>query len=124
MSELLAERLLSLPQGWRERRYLWSSLGSLTFGEADRVALCLPRSLEAVVAVLGVLASGAAYAPIPYQGPRGRLADMLCALEPRLLLTTAEMLARLRSAGPVPPPALLAVKPGGALPRLTVKRRA
>jgi amino acid adenylation domain-containing protein len=134
MSELIAERLLSLPQGWRERRYLWSSLGSLTFGEAeraarrlaawlagagevrpgDRVALCLPRSLEAVVAVLGVLASGAAYAPIPYQGPPRRLADMLCALEPRLLLTTAEMLARLRSAGPLPPPALLTVKPGGA----------
>jgi len=134
MSELIAERLLSLPQGWRERRYLWSSLGSLTFGEAelaarrlaawlagagevrpgDRVALCLPRSLEAVVVVLGVLASGAAFAPIPYQGPPGRLGDMLCALEPRLLLTTAEMLARLRSAGPLPPSALLAVKPGGA----------
>src|SRR5437899_324897 len=134
MSELIAERLLSLPHDWRDRRYLWSSLGSLTFGEAehaalrftawlagagevrpgDRVALCLPRSLEAVVAVLGVLASGAAYAPIPYQGPPGRLADMLCALEPKLLLTTAEMPARLRSAGPLPPTALLAVKPGGA----------
>ncbi len=132
-SELIAERLLCLPAAWSARRYLWSGQGTLTFGAAadgarrlarwlaasarvepgDRVALCLPRSLEAAMAVLGVLASGAAYAPIPYQGPPGRLAEMLQSLEPRLLVTTPEMRARLAAAGPLPPLAIVQAQAGG-----------
>ncbi|MFP2929328.1 amino acid adenylation domain-containing protein, partial [Pyxidicoccus sp. 3LG] len=43
----------------------------------DRVALCVERSLEAVVAVLGTLKAGAAYVPLDPSAPEDRLAFML-----------------------------------------------
>lgn len=64
-------------------------------GRGSRVALCLPKSLEAVQAIYGIHAAGAAYAPLQFGGPPARLAAILDSLEPHLLLTTPEMAARL-----------------------------
>jgi amino acid adenylation domain-containing protein len=44
-------------------------------GPERRVALCLPRSLELVVALYGVLRCGAAYVPLDPKQPEARLAD-------------------------------------------------
>ena len=45
-------------------------------GSGDAVAVCLPRSGEAIAAMLGIWGSGAAYVPLDPQYPRARLASM------------------------------------------------
>jgi amino acid adenylation domain-containing protein len=56
-------------------------------GQEDVVGLCLPRSLEMVVALMGVLKAGAAYAPLDPAYPRGRVAYMVADARMRLVLT-------------------------------------
>jgi amino acid adenylation domain-containing protein/non-ribosomal peptide synthase protein (TIGR01720 family) len=51
------------------------------------VGLCLERSAEMVVAMLGVLKAGGAYVPLDPEYPRERLAFMLADCGARLLLT-------------------------------------
>src|SRR5262249_30108913 len=53
----------------------------------SRVAICLERSLEMVVALLGALKAGAAYAPLDPAYPSERLAYMLEDSAPAVLLT-------------------------------------
>ncbi|MFD2171160.1 amino acid adenylation domain-containing protein [Tumebacillus lipolyticus] len=55
------------------------------------VALCLERSPEMVVAVLGVLKAGGAYVPIDPTYPPDRIATMLSVCNPPLLLTDQEL---------------------------------
>ena len=52
-------------------------LRSLGVGPETRVGVCLERSLELVVALLGVLKAGGAYVPLDPAYPRERLAWML-----------------------------------------------
>lgn len=111
----ITQRLLDLPPGWRERIVFASAAGSLSFAElgesmrlfaswlgqvagvgpGDRVAVCLPKGLEAVQIVYGVLHAGATYAPLPFHSPAARLRAILSSLRPRLLLTTAAVARRL-----------------------------
>ncbi|OZC03953.1 amino acid adenylation domain-containing protein [Rubricoccus marinus] len=56
-------------------------------GPGDRVALHIPRGASAVVALLGVLKSGAAYVPLDPGYPASRLAFMLEDSGARLVLT-------------------------------------
>ena len=51
------------------------------------VGLCLPRSLEMVIAVLGILKAGGAYVPLDSEAPTERLAYMVRIAELHLLLT-------------------------------------
>lgn len=53
----------------------------------DRVALCLERSPELIVAVLAVLKAGAAYIPLDAGQPQARLLEMLDGARVSLLLT-------------------------------------
>jgi len=80
----------------------------LTYGELDRrancvagqlrafgiepgayVAVCLDRSGELLVAVLGILKAGCAYVPLDATYPAARLADMFSVIQPRALITQA-----------------------------------
>ncbi|MGA9770778.1 MAG: amino acid adenylation domain-containing protein [Blastocatellia bacterium] len=61
------------------------------------VALCLEPSLEMVVAILGVLKAGAAYAPLDPLNPQDRLSLMLEDAQARFILTQQ------RLAGELPP---------------------
>ena len=73
------------------------------------VALCLERSVDMVVAILGVLKAGAAYVPLDPQAPPGRLAHMLADSAALAVLTdraAAPQLAALAAAHAIP---LLAV---------------
>jgi amino acid adenylation domain-containing protein len=62
-------------------------LRSLGCGPETRVALVLERSLELLVALLGVLKNGAAYVPLDPDSPPERLAFQLEDARPALLLT-------------------------------------
>jgi amino acid adenylation domain-containing protein len=64
-------------------------LTGLGAGPERRVAVLLPRSPEMVWALLGVLASGAAWVPLEPDHPAERLQWMLDDVRPQLLLTTA-----------------------------------
>lgn len=64
-------------------------------GGGDRVAIHLDRSSELIIAILGVLAAGAAYVPLDPANPPARLHPILRDCRPRLLIgdATAEPLA-------------------------------
>jgi amino acid adenylation domain-containing protein/non-ribosomal peptide synthase protein (TIGR01720 family) len=63
------------------------------------VALCLDRSLEVVVAILGTLRAGAAYAPLDPAQPRQRLAFMLEDLRAPVLIAERHRQDRLPESG-------------------------
>ena len=50
------------------------SLNRYGVGPDDRVALWLPKSIEAIVALWGVMKAGAAYVPIDPAAPAARMA--------------------------------------------------
>ncbi|WP_269321116.1 non-ribosomal peptide synthetase [Pectobacterium betavasculorum] len=60
-----------------------------------RVAICLPRGVEMVVAVLAVLKAGGAYVPIDPSYPDDRIRYMLHDGRPRVLITDASLAPRL-----------------------------
>ncbi|WP_199886299.1 non-ribosomal peptide synthetase [Dickeya sp. ws52] len=64
-------------------------------GAGDVVAIGVPRSVSSVVAIFGVLASGAAYMPLDLDYPRERLALMCDDARPALLLTHSAVRAQM-----------------------------
>lgn len=62
----------------------------------DRVALCLERGIDMVVALLAVLKAGGAYVPLDPAYPADRLQYMLADSAPVAVLTQRSLLARLR----------------------------
>jgi amino acid adenylation domain-containing protein/non-ribosomal peptide synthase protein (TIGR01720 family) len=60
-------------------------------GPEQLVAIALPRSLEMVVGLLGVLKAGAAYLPLDPDYPPQRLASMLEDAQPACVLATAQL---------------------------------
>ncbi|WP_405734870.1 amino acid adenylation domain-containing protein [Streptomyces sp. NBC_01537] len=63
-------------------------------GPEETVALLMPRSVDLLVALLGVVKAGAAYLPVDPDYPTERIAYMLRDTAPRRILTTARMAAR------------------------------
>ncbi len=61
----------------------------------QRVALCLPMGMTAAQVTLGVLAAGASFVPLQFNGPAQRLNEILTGFEPHLLITTAAMAGKL-----------------------------
>ncbi|WP_437334473.1 amino acid adenylation domain-containing protein [Sorangium sp. So ce394] len=76
-------------------------------GPEARVGVCLPRSIEMVVAVLGVLKAGGAYVPIDPTTPRDRIAAMVADAGVRVAVTGAEAADGLSGV-----PALIRLDPG------------
>src|SRR5208283_3430387 len=64
-------------------------------GPEQLVAIALPRSIEMVVALLGVLKAGAAYLPLDPDYPPQRVASMLEDAQPACVLTTAQLAQQL-----------------------------
>lgn len=92
-----------------------SAEGSLTYSELDRrasqlgenlrnlgvkpgnlVAICIERSLEMVIGILGILKAGGAYWALEDNLPEERLYLMLADARPGVLLTRRESLVKLR----------------------------
>ena len=70
-------------------------LAGQAVGPGERVALLLERSAEAVVAMLAVLKTGAAYLPIDLTLPDARIEFMLTDAAPMAAITTTELAGRL-----------------------------
>lgn len=64
-------------------------------GPETRVGLCVERSIELVVGLVGILKAGAAYVPLDPQYPVERLAFMLDDAAAPVLLTQSRLLANL-----------------------------
>ncbi|WP_142390049.1 non-ribosomal peptide synthetase, partial [Mycobacterium sp. shizuoka-1] len=64
-------------------------------GPGQRVAVMLPRSAEAIVSILGVLKSGAAYVPIDPAAPSARMQLVLDDAVPAAAITNPELAQRL-----------------------------
>src|SRR5450432_3054977 len=109
-------RLMSLPGSWANREAFRTASASLSFwqlqetvlrssawlagkffiGPGDRIAFCLPKSIEAIQVMFGILAAGAAYVPLPILGPAIRQKQILDSVKPKLLIAAPEAAARLR----------------------------
>ena len=68
-------------------------------GPGQRVALLLPRSAEAIVAILAVVKSGAAYVPIDPAVPEARVEFVLDDAAPIAAITTTDLADRLDGRG-------------------------
>jgi aspartate racemase len=64
-------------------------------GPETRVGICLERSVELVISLLGILKAGGAYLPLDANYPAERLAYMLQDAQPLLLLTQTKFLSQL-----------------------------
>jgi amino acid adenylation domain-containing protein len=71
----------------------------------DCVGLWLPRSLDAHVALLGILKSGAAYVPLDPEFPAERVNFILSDCQARALVTTSELASKVGQASRLSPPA-------------------
>ncbi|MBY6366097.1 non-ribosomal peptide synthetase [Rhodococcoides corynebacterioides] len=70
----------------------------------DLVALSMPRSLELVLGMYGILHAGAAYLPLDPEQPAERIAAVLDTARPRCVLTRDDVVAAVADAGdPVAP---------------------
>lgn len=70
-------------------------LQRLGVGPEVRVGLCMERSLDLIVGLLGILKAGGAYVPLDPAYPPERLSFMLTDAQVSLLVTQAELKARL-----------------------------
>jgi amino acid adenylation domain-containing protein len=70
-------------------------LRGLGVGPETRVALCMERSFEVVVALLAILKAGGAYVPLDPDSPAPRIAFMLADAQATVLLTQRHLLGRL-----------------------------
>ncbi|MEW5925848.1 MAG: amino acid adenylation domain-containing protein [Gemmatimonadota bacterium] len=83
----------------RRAAALAARLRALGVGTDARVGLCLERSPEMIVGVLGILKAGAAYVPIDPAYPEDRVAYMLEDAGISVLLTQERLVARLPATG-------------------------
>jgi len=73
-------------------------LRELNVGPESLVGLCVDRSLEMVIGILGILKAGAAYVPMDATYPAERIAYMLGDAQVKVLLTQQSLVAGLPSA--------------------------
>jgi len=71
-----------------------ASLAGAGVGPEVLVAVCLERSLEVVIGLLGILKAGGAYVPLDPAYPKERLAFMLKDAQAPVLLTQERLVAR------------------------------
>ena len=70
---------------------LASRLNQAGIGRGDIVAVAIPRSLELVVALVSVMRAGAAYLPLDTESPKQRIATIVDAAKPKLVLVSEQL---------------------------------
>lgn len=110
--DTLHATLLDLDPAWGERPAVKMQKGSVTYGQfrdlavrlarlladrgcqrGDRVAVCLPKSIDSVTALLGVMLAGGAYVPVDPTAPAQRQATIARLAGAKFILTTPELSA-------------------------------
>jgi amino acid adenylation domain-containing protein len=94
---IFGEERLSYRQLNARANQLAHRLRRLGIGPDSLVSICLERSVEMVVAVLGVLKAGGAYVPLDPASPAERLAWLLEDSRSPVLITSRTLLERLPS---------------------------
>jgi amino acid adenylation domain-containing protein len=77
---------------FRRAAALSAALTARGIGPGDRVGIALPRSAEMVMAVVGIVRSGAAYVPLDVLHPPDRRALILADAAPRLVVSEGSIL--------------------------------
>jgi len=93
------DQSLSYRQLYQRVRQLASALQMLGVGPEVLVALCVERSVDMVVGLLGIMRAGGAYIPLDPGYPPERLACVLDDARPLLLLTQERLEASLPASG-------------------------
>ncbi|HEY9211552.1 MAG TPA: condensation domain-containing protein, partial [Ancylobacter sp.] len=83
---------------------LASQLVEMGIGRGDIVAIALPRSVELIVGLLGIIRAGAAYLPLDLAHPDERLGRILTSAKPRVALAASDDSHRLDKHLKVLPP--------------------
>ncbi|MGV0714047.1 amino acid adenylation domain-containing protein [Mycolicibacterium sp. XJ662] len=95
---------------WNERSWTYRELDEAAnrfahllvghgIGPGQRVALLLPRSADAIVSILAILKTGAAYVPIDPTAPTARMELVLGDAAPTAAVTNRELVERLAGQG-------------------------
>ena len=110
-------RSLTYAQLDRAADRLATRLARWGVGRGDRVGLWLPKGIEAVAAIHGILRTGAAYVPIDPTGPAARGAGIAADARVRAAVVAAEMAPALVEHWPGvgPPPRRIIVGAGDRL---------
>ncbi|HEX8865788.1 MAG TPA: amino acid adenylation domain-containing protein, partial [Lentzea sp.] len=77
-------------------RHLAGVLSGKGIGVETSVAIAVPRSMEWVVALFGVLRCGAAYVPLELDHPDERIAAVISDAQPALIITTSAVAPRIQ----------------------------
>ena len=88
---IFEEQQLSYGELNQRANQLAQHLQSLGVGPEVLVGLCVERSLEMVVGLLGILKAGGAYVPLDPSFPQGRLAYMIADSGMRVLITHRQL---------------------------------
>jgi amino acid adenylation domain-containing protein len=75
----------------RQANQLAHYLQELGVGPEVQVGICVERSLELIVSLLGVLKAGAAYLPLDFRYPKERLQWMFEDMQPTVLVTQSKL---------------------------------
>jgi len=87
VAALLGEKTVAYAELNRRANQLAHALRGKSVTVESRVGVCLPRSCEMLVAVLGVLKAGGGYVPLDPALPAERLGAMIADAELRLIVT-------------------------------------
>lgn len=96
---VVGKRRLTYGELDRRATRLAAHLQTLGLRPEEPVTVCLPRSAELVIALLGVLKAGGVYVPLDPDQPAERVAFLLQDSGSRILLTRSDIQARLPATG-------------------------
>ena len=130
---LLHSSIIDLDPSWADRPAIIAGKASLNYGAlrdnvvgiaawlrrhgcspSDRIAICLPKSLETVQAILATLAAGAAYVPIDPNAPAGRVLNILSDSQPQRFITYPAMAQKIEAENPADLPPMTVLTDLGA----------
>ncbi|MEQ1514840.1 MAG: amino acid adenylation domain-containing protein, partial [Lysobacteraceae bacterium] len=89
------EQQMSYAELNRRANHLAHHLLALGVKPEDRVSICMERSFEMVVGLLGILKAGGAYVPMDPASPQGRLVYMIQDSAPVAILSHSSVIDRL-----------------------------